>query len=235
MSLTEILVADFPPERVYHSLLEYLTHQKGVKVKRCPEPSHIEVELTRPVGCAKIEVTPRDEGSSVEFNFDFTKPAFTKPGFYWVRLTLYARLAFPILFIVFVLWSFLTGIIMSALKIALICLALGVILITEARLKRERNEFNEKVTIFLRELEPTPTKLNKSDLKQEVVAQGREASPAENFTGEVLQEVRYKTAQHIIKPSQGIDWARGNPPQHIFIIFATYKKPLSLPSAYTHA
>ena len=147
--MTEISVANLPPERVYHSLLEYFTHQKGVRVKRCFEPSHIEVELTRPEGCAKIEVTPRDGGSSVKLNFDFTKPVLGKPGFNYVRFVLYTFALYAILVLVFVLWRFLPGIIVFAL----ICLALGVIFIPEARLKRERKEFIGKVTNFLRELE----------------------------------------------------------------------------------
>ena len=76
--MIEAMDVDLPADRLYRLLLDYLSTQPDMKVKRCLEPSLIEVNIGswmslrgNPPGTVDIKVHPRNGKSHVTFDFSF--------------------------------------------------------------------------------------------------------------------------------------------------------------------
>lgn len=138
-TVVETRVVNLSVDEVYRSLLDFLTVQSNIKVKRYIEPSLIDVAPKFPATLCdiRIEMRPENGKTRIKFNFDFTKSHVLGFVFFAVGLA--------ILGLLFGIEGVITMLIMST-----VALAIGI----PRSLSKTKMSFIEKVTSFLGHAEP---------------------------------------------------------------------------------
>lgn len=134
----ETRVVNLSVDEVFRFLLDFLTVQSNIKVKRYIAPSLIYVATKFPATLCdiKIEIRPEKVNTRIMFNFDFTKSHVL--GFVFFALGL------AILGLLFGIEGIVTMLIMST-----VALAIGI----SRSLSKTKKNFIERVTNFLKEKE----------------------------------------------------------------------------------
>ncbi len=136
--MVETRVVNLSVDEVYRILLDFLTVQSDIRVKRYVEPSFIDVVTKFPATLCdiKIEMHPKNGKTRIEFNFDFTRSNVLGCVFF--------ALGLAILGLLFGIEGIITMLIMST-----IALAIGI----PRSLSKTKKSFRERVTSFLEEKE----------------------------------------------------------------------------------